>query len=304
MTRSNPPLGEGQEKGTFFAHLERQSVLPLIRQALQEDIPFGDVTTQAIVDPKVQGKALFVVKEDGVICGLSVVRWVFEVLDEAIVFSPKVRDGDEVLAGTVVVEVTGRLRALLMGERTALNFLQRLSGVSTLTRRFVQKTKPYGVRIADTRKTTPGWRLLEKYAVRCGGGVNHRFSLSDGVLIKDNHIRVAGSITEAVQRVRQKSHHLLRIGVEVEDISGLREALGCGVDAILLDNMAVERVREAVSIAREWSRRMGKPRPLLEVSGGITLDDVEAYAQTGVDIISVGALTHSAPALNISMELV
>jgi nicotinate-nucleotide pyrophosphorylase (carboxylating) len=199
--------------------------------------------------------------------------------------------------------VEGNLQALLTGERVALNFLQRLSGIATLTRQFVEKAAPYGVRIADTRKTTPTLRWLEKYAVRCGGGVNHRFSLSDGVLIKDNHIRAAGSLTEAVRRARQNAHHLLRLEVEAQSLEQVREALECGVDAILLDNFRPDELQEIVDIVRAWSEQMGQPRPILEVSGGVTLETVEAIAKTGVDIISVGALTHSAPALDISMEI-
>jgi nicotinate-nucleotide pyrophosphorylase (carboxylating) len=167
----------------------------------------------------------------------------------------------------------------------------------------VQKVAPYGVKIADTRKTTPLLRALEKYAVRCGGGVNHRFSLSDGILIKDNHIRAAGSIAEAVKRVRTRVHHLLRIEVEAHSLDQVREALECEVDAILLDNFNIDEIRQAVQIVQDWSKRTGRPKPLIEVSGGVTLDNVEAIAQTGVDLISVGALTHSAPALDISMEI-
>lgn len=275
----------------------------VVEQALQEDMPFGDVTTDAIVPADAHGQANIIAKADGVICGLTVAQRVFEALDEKVKFDRLVNDGDEMTVGTVIAEVRGSLRGLLMGERTALNFLQRLSGIATLTRKFVERVAPYGVRIADTRKTTPNLRALEKYAVRCGGGVNHRFSLSDGVLIKDNHIRAAGSITEAVWRVRQKAHHLLRIEVETQSLEQVREALECSVDAILLDNMDLGMLREAVEMAQAWSEQMGQPRPLLEASGGITLDNVEAIAQTGVDLISVGALIHSAPALDISMEV-
>jgi nicotinate-nucleotide pyrophosphorylase (carboxylating) len=275
----------------------------LVRQALQEDVPFGDMTTQAIVPPTVRGVGIFVAKSSGVICGLPIAQRTFTLLDETVQFRPRCNDGDIVMAGSVIAEVEGKLQALLTGERVALNFLQRLSGIATLTRQFVEKVAPYGVRIADTRKTTPTLRWLEKYAVRCGGGINHRFSLSDGVLIKDNHIRAAGSLTEAVHRVRQNAHHLLRIEVEVQNLEQVREALECGVDALLLDNFRLEELQEAVDLVRAWSEQMGQPRPILEVSGGVTLESVEAIAQMGVDIISVGALTHSAPALDISMEI-
>lgn len=275
----------------------------LILWALREDAPLGDITTEAIVPENAQGSAVMVAKQEGVICGLPIAAKVFAMLDSDAVLKAKVGEGERVEANKVIAEVKGKLRALLAGERTALNFVQRLSGIATLTRQFVDKVAPYGVKIADTRKTTPLHRALEKYAVRCGGGVNHRFSLSDGVLIKDNHIRAAGSLTEAVNRVRASVHHLLRIEVEAHNLAQVQEALECDVDAILMDNFSLDEIREAVRIVREWSQRTGKRRPLLEVSGGVNLENVEAIAQTGVDIISVGALTHSAPALDISLEI-
>ncbi|GBC98906.1 putative nicotinate-nucleotide pyrophosphorylase [carboxylating] [bacterium HR17] len=283
--------------------LDAQWVRHLVERALSEDAPSGDVTTEAIVHADDQGVGILIAKSDGVICGLAIAQMVFTALDSDARFTARVADGDRVAAGMTIAQVQGRLRALLTGERTALNFLQRLSGIATLTRRFVDKVAPYGVRIADTRKTTPTLRLLEKYAVRCGGGVNHRFGLSDGVLIKDNHIRVAGSLTEAVRRVRSSVHHLLRIEVEAQSVDQVREALACNVDAILLDNLGVDEVQEAVEIVRAWSEQMHQPRPLLEVSGGVSLETVEAFARTGVDLISVGALTHSASALDISLEV-
>ncbi len=275
----------------------------LILRALREDAPIGDITTEAIVPENAQGRAVMVAKQEGVICGLPIAAKVFSALDSGAVLEAKVREGEWVEAGKVIAEVRGKLKAILTGERTALNFVQRLSGIATLTRQFVKKVEPYGVKIADTRKTTPLHRALEKYAVRCGGGINHRFSLSDGVLIKDNHIRVAGSIAEAINRIRARAHHLLRIEVEAHDLSQVQEALECEVDAILMDNFSLDEIREAVRIVQEWSQRTGKKRPLLEVSGGVSLENVETIAQTGVDIISVGALTHSAPALDISLEI-
>ncbi len=275
----------------------------LILQALREDAPFGDITTEAIVPEDEKGRAIMVVKQEGVVCGLPIAAKVFSLLDSESVLEAKAKEGEWVDAGKVIAEVKGRLKGLLIGERTALNFVQRLSGIATLTKQFVDKVAPYRVRIADTRKTTPLLRALEKYAVRCGGGVNHRFSLSDGILIKDNHIRVAGSLTEAVGRVRLRTHHLLRIEVEAHNLEQVQEALDCDVDAILLDNFGLDEIREAVRIVHDWSQRTEKQRPLLEVSGGINLENVEAIAQTGVDIISVGTLTHSAPALDISMEI-
>lgn len=275
----------------------------LIFRALNEDAPFGDITTEAIIPENAQGSAIMVAKQEGVICGLRIAAKVFALLDSETTLEEKVGEGEKVGAGKVIAEVKGKLKAILIGERTALNFVQRLSGIATLTSKFVDKVAPYGVKIADTRKTTPLYRALEKYAVRCGGGVNHRFSLSDGVLIKDNHIRAAGSLTEAVRRVRARVHHLLRIEVEAQSLAQVEEALECNVDAILLDNFSLDEIRKAVQIVREWSQRTGKPRPLLEVSGGIDLENVEAVAQTGIDIISVGALTHSAKALDISLEI-
>ncbi len=275
----------------------------LILWALREDAPLGDITTEAIVPEDAQGSAVMVAKQEGVICGLPIAAKVFSLLDPSAMLEAKVEEGEWVDAGKVIAEVKGKLKALLIGERTALNFVQRLSGIATLTRQFVNKVAPYGVKIADTRKTTPLHRALEKYAVRCGGGIKHRYSLSDGVLIKDNHVRVAGSLAEAVSRVRARAHHLLRIEVEAHNLAQVKEALECDVDAILLDNFSLDEIREAVRLAQEWSQRTGKQRPLLEVSGGINLENVEAIAQTGIDIISVGALTHSAPALDISLEI-
>ncbi len=275
----------------------------LIAKALREDAPFGDITTEAIVSEKEKGSAVIVAKQEGVICGLPIAAKVFALLDEQSKVDMFAEDGDWVEAGKIVARVEGNLKALLMGERTALNFLQHLSGIATLTREFVEKVEPYGVRIVDTRKTTPLLRSLEKYAVRCGGGFNHRFSLFDGVIVKDNHLRVAGSITEAIKRIKSKAHHLLRIEVEVQNLEQVREALECDVDAILMDNLSPDEVRELVKFVKEWCERKGIRRPLLEVSGGVNLQNVEAFAQTGVDLISVGALTHSPPALDISMEI-
>ncbi|MCS7263843.1 MAG: carboxylating nicotinate-nucleotide diphosphorylase [Armatimonadetes bacterium] len=280
-----------------------QSLDELIFQALQEDAPFGDITTEAIVSGNEEGSAVIVVKQDGVICGLKIAEKVFKALDPNSLTETFADEGDWVNALRTVAKVRGKLKAILMGERTALNFLQRLSGIATLTKKFVEKASPYQVRIVDTRKTTPLLRILEKYAVRCGGGFNHRFSLSDGVLIKDNHIRVAKSVTEAVRRVRSKVHHLLRIEVETQNLEQVQEALECDVDAILLDNFDVDEIRRAVQLVKEWCERKGKRKPLLEVSGNVNLQNVEEIAQTGVDIISVGSITHSAPSLDISMEI-
>ncbi|NOX44170.1 MAG: carboxylating nicotinate-nucleotide diphosphorylase [Caldiserica bacterium] len=268
---------------------------PLIERALREDIGPGDVTTDATIPPEARGRGAIVAKAHGIICGLPVAAAVFRAVDGGISLSPRARDGEPVQPGDVVAEVEGPLRGILTAERTALNFLARLSGIATLTSRFVEAAAPYRAVILDTRKTTPGWRYLEKYAVRCGGGRNHRMGLYDMVLIKDNHIAACGSIAEAVRRVRAAGV-TLPVEVEVRNLEELREALELGVDRILLDNFRVEEIAEAVRIAAG--------RVPLEASGGVRLENVAEIAATGVDYISVGALTHSAPALDLSLELV
>lgn len=262
---------------------------------LAEDVGHGDVTTLATVPAECRASGELVVKSDGVVAGLSAAGMVFDLLDPTVVWTPTRVDGDRVAAGEVVVTVTGPARGILTGERLALNLLQRLSGVASLTRRFVDAVAGSGVAILDTRKTTPGLRALEKAAVRAGGGRNHRFGLSDGVLIKDNHLIAAGGIGPAVAAARQAVAHTLKIEVEVDDLDQLEQAIAAGADAVLLDNMPPEVLRQAVERAagRVW----------LEASGGITLDTVAAVAATGVNAISVGALTHSAPALDIGLDL-
>lgn len=279
------------------AHL---ALRDLITRLLEEDIGHGDITTLAIVPPQAQGHGRFLAKEALVLAGLDVALAVFHAVDDTIRLHPAAHDGAQLAAGSVIAEVHGPARALLTAERVALNLLQRLSGVATATRRYVEAVQHTGARIIDTRKTTPGLRWLEKYAVRVGGGHNHRFGLGDGVLIKDNHIAIAGGIAAAIGLARQAVSHLQRIEVEVENLSQLREALAAGADAILLDNMTPEQTREAVHLVREAP---GGDRILLESSGGITLHTVRQYAEAGVDLISVGALTHSAPAVDISLEL-
>jgi nicotinate-nucleotide pyrophosphorylase (carboxylating) len=271
------------------------SVLRLIEIALSEDIGPGDVTTDSLVDPEREGKGVITAKENLVIAGLDVARQVFSVLEPTVRFSPFFRDGDAVGVGRPVLTVEGKLHTLLKGERTSLNFLQRLSGIATQTRAFVESLGGETARLVDTRKTTPGWRELEKYAVRVGGGRNHRMGLYDGVLIKDNHILVSGGIRNAVEAVRKKVHHLLRVEVEVSDIAGVHEALSAGADVIMLDNMNLEQIREAVAA-------IGK-RALVEVSGGLTRKDLAGLSRIGVDLISSGALTHSARAVDLSMRI-
>ena len=262
--------------------------------ALAEDIGAGDVTTEATVPEDAVGTGELLLKETGVVCGLRAAESTFRALDPEIRFEALASDGDEVAhAPATVARVTGSERAILTGERVALNFLGRLSGIATLTRRYVDAIEGTGAAVLDTRKTTPGLRALEKHAVACGGGRNHRFGLDDAVLIKDNHLRAAGSVADAVRLVGVTTD--LPIEVECETLAQVGEALELGVDAILLDNMTLDELREAVSLTAGRAR--------LEASGGVNLDTIRAIAETGVDEISVGALTHSARSLDVSLEL-
>ena len=267
----------------------------LIRSALDEDIGSGDITTSCIVPPGAVGKGCITAQEPLVLAGISVARGVFITVKGDLELTLLFEDGNRAMPGARILEVSGDLAAILMAERTALNFLQRLSGIATLTRAFVDKVATSSARILDTRKTTPGWRLLEKAAVRAGGGHNHRFGLYDGILIKDNHIIAAGGIRQAVMAARACESSSLKVQVEVETLEQLAEAIAAGTDAVLLDNMDVETLAEAVK------RAGGKI--LLEASGGVTLENVGQVAATGVELISVGALTHSARAVDMSMEI-
>jgi len=267
----------------------------IIENALDEDIGPGDITTSAIVDPGLKGEARLLAKEELVLAGMEIFSRVFSILDPGITVESQFHDGDMVRNGAWIALLKGSMRGILIGERTALNFLQHLSGIATLTRKYVEKTYPATVRVIDTRKTTPGLRILEKYAVRIGGGANHRFGLFDGILIKDNHIATAGSISKAVERLKPRVPHTLRIEIEVTDIKGLEEAINAGADAVLLDNMSLEEMSSAVSIAGG--------RVILEASGGVTLESIGEIAKTGVDLISVGAITHSARSVDISLEV-
>ncbi|QNU66969.1 carboxylating nicotinate-nucleotide diphosphorylase [Ruminiclostridium herbifermentans] len=275
--------------------LDKLYIHDTIMNALKEDMPLGDITTDNIIDEEEVSKAEFLAKQDAVIAGLDIAKYVFEILDSNIVFKALVKDGDKVKKGDIIAEVRGSTRALLKGERTALNFLQRLSAIATMTDRYVIKVQGLPVKIADTRKTTPGLRLLEKYAVSVGGGSNHRFSLSDGVLIKDNHIAAAGGIKNAVERVRESIPHTVKIEVEVESMEEVQEALDCKADIIMLDNMSTEQMTEAV--------RLIDKRALVEASGNMTEETIYDVALTGVDIISIGKLTHSANSIDISMNI-
>jgi len=269
--------------------------VPIIRQAVAEDIGEGDITTLSIVPPELTLKGRFIAKQAGVVAGLEVARLTFGLIDERVNFSARVKDGSRVAKGQVMATVEGPGQALLSGERVALNFLQRMSGIASLTFRFVEAVAGTPAIILDTRKTAPGLRLLDKWAVRLGGGQNHRTGLYDMVLIKENHITAAGSISEAVARVRAGDPQKRAIEVEVKNLAELEEALALNLDRILLDNMSPAEMAEAVRIAAG--------RTPLEASGNVDLESVAAVAATGVDYISVGKLTHSAAALDISLLL-
>lgn len=268
----------------------------LLKRALEEDLGQGDITTAATVTPGQPGRARISVKDERIVfCGGMLVEPIFAMAGAEPKIAALASEGQELSRGERAVEVAGRLAGLLIGERTALNFLQLMSGIATLTRQFVNAVAGTRARIVDTRKTHPGLRAVEKYAVRAGGGFNHRFGLDSGVLIKENHIVAAGSISGALERARHLAPHTLRIEVECETLDQVEEALKAGASVILLDNMSLDDIRRARGIAGE--------RVILEVSGGVTLGTVRAIAETGVDLISVGALTHSARAVDLSMRI-
>ncbi len=277
--------------------LNQSLVREVVRRALEEDIGTGDLTSRALfADERRTARAVIVAKEEGILAGLPVAEFAFRELDARLAWKSKKSDGDPVRRGEIVVELRGRLEAILMAERVALNFLQRMSGIATLTRRFVERTRGYRTKILDTRKTAPGLRILDKYSVRAGGGSNHRFGLFDGVLLKDNHIRVASGVGEAVRRGRLHAPPGIQVEVEVTTLAEVNEALAAGADILLLDNMTAKTMKEAV-------RRVGH-RAIVEASGGIRLENLREVAATGVDWISVGALTHSVRALDLSLEVV
>ncbi len=282
-------------KATPRLELPALLVDQVVRAALAEDLGLaGDITTDPIIQADAQGEAAIVARQAGVVAGLDLVEAAFKMLDPKAVVTRMVDDGGKVAAGDTIASIEARTRALLTGERTALNFLGRLSGIATLTSAYVAKVEGTGARIACTRKTTPGLRALEKYAVRCGGGVNHRFGLYDAVLVKDNHIAAAGGLGAALERLRPRAGHVVKIEVEVDTLQQLEEALSFPIDAVLLDNMDVETLEKAVGLA--------KGKVLTEASGGVNLETVAGIAATGVDLISVGALTHSPRNLDSSLE--
>jgi nicotinate-nucleotide pyrophosphorylase (carboxylating) len=285
----------------MFTPTETIACRRLVELALQEDVGGGDLTSQAVIPEALEGRGVFVVRAPGVLAGLPAAALVFATLDPRVRFESLLSDGQVVQPGSRLATVAGPMRSILSGERTALNFLQHLSGIATQTRRYVDAVAGLKCQVLDTRKTLPGWRLLEKYAVRCGGGHNLRMGLFDGVLIKDNHLAALGlgkkEIRTAIDAARRLHGPAVPIEVEVDNLAELDEALRCGPDIVLLDNMPPELMREAVR-----RRDAVAPRVLLEASGGVTLATVRAIAESGVDRVSVGALTHSAPALDIALD--
>jgi len=285
------PESKHQMDGACYAELER-----LLESALREDLDdLGDITTQVTIPEKI-AKAVVIAKSDGVVCGLNAMRLTYARLDRNVIVHFLREDGDKVARGDKVVEITGSAESLLTGERVALNFLQRLSGIATLTNKFVEQLAGTQTKLLDTRKTTPGWRNLEKYAVRCGGGNNHRFGLYDMFLIKENHLAAAGGIELAVKRCREYVVNLecnLLIEVETRNLDEVTQALDAGADRIMLDNMTLDQIKAAVEFV--------KHRIHLEASGNVTLQNIAQIAATGVDFISTGAITHSAPAMDFSM---
>jgi nicotinate-nucleotide pyrophosphorylase (carboxylating) len=275
--------------------LQFEKVDRIIKLALEEDISSYDVTTENVFDKKDTSVATITAKEDGIIAGLEVFKRVFYILDNSISFKEYFKDGDFVKDKDLIIEISGNTINLLKAERTALNILQRLSGIASTARKFCDKVKDYDVKITDTRKTTPGLRHLEKYAVLTGGAYNHRYNLSDGVMIKDNHIKACGSIKNAVEKIRLKIPHTIKIEVETENIEDVKEAIESKADIIMLDNMSLKNMKEAVDYIDN--------KALVEASGNVNLETVKDIAKTGVDIISVGSLTHSVKSMDISMRI-
>jgi len=275
--------------------LQKRIIRRLIQSAIEEDVGSGDITTSAVLTGNETGRAQAIARGDMVAAGMDVFKEVFVSYDGDIRFRDNVEDGALVKSGDILTEISGKLGSILTAERVALNFLQRLCGIATLTRRYVDEVGGTGAKILDTRKTTPCLRMLEKYAVAIGGGVNHRFGLYDGILIKDNHIDAAGGISAAVDRISRGAPHALKVEVEVKNLREVEEALSAGVDIIMLDNMGSGEMKEAVSLI--------SGRTLIEASGNVTLSSVREIAETGVDLISVGALTHSPPASDISLRV-
>jgi len=286
--------------------LDLEKVRAVVRVALKEDVGKEDITTNLIIPKGKKAKGIIrTAKEKGIIAGLPVAELVLKTVNKKVKFKAKVKEGERVKKGQIIAEISGDARSILIVERPALNFLQRLSGIATLTNRFVEKVKSHKVKIFDTRKTTPGLRYLEKYAVRCGGGYNHRMGLWDMVLIKDNHLRLQASglrLQALVKKLRKRIPKRMEMEVEAKNLREVREALKARVDIIMLDNMDLKTMRKAVKLCR-GSQVAGRRSPIIEASGGITLRNVTKIARTGVNRISIGALTHSAQALDISLDI-
>lgn len=298
-------MNKGRHKGTKAqsnkvtkVQRDKATVDSVLRNALNEDIGSGDITTSAIVPERDISEAVIIAKENFILAGISFAERTFKLVSREVKFKANKRDGSRIRKGTVIAEIKGDTRSLLMAERTALNLLQRLSGIATLTSRFVERVAGLPIKILDTRKTTPGLRFFEKYAVKMGGGCNHRYGLFDGILIKDNHISAAGGVKKAVKLARLRVDKSFKIEIEARSIKEVKEALSAGADIIMLDNMSVDEMTKAVKIIRSH-----KADVVIEASGNVDLENVRAVAETGVDMISVGALTHSAPAADISMKI-
>ncbi len=294
------------------ATLDIDKISDIVQSAIQEDIGKGDITSEIFIPRGSESEGTFIAKEDGIVAGLPVARYVFSQIDKNLVFTSNIEDGSRINKDSTIANVKGSTLSILSAERLVLNFLQRLSGIATLTNRFIEKVKGHKIQIMDTRKTTPAWRYLERYAVRAGGGTNHRMGLYDQILIKDNHLKIMrvgreknGSFTELIKKARNQIDNGVLIEVEIEDIIHVEDALDASVDIIMFDNMRPTEINTALDMIKEYERKHKIPKAVLtEVSGNITLENISAYAQTGVDRISVGAITHSAKSLDISLEIV
>ncbi len=292
--------------------LDLEKIRDIVQLAIKEDIGDGDITSKIFIPDGSETKGMLIAKEAGIVAGLPVAGYVLSQIDENLIFTTNIKDGSRVKKGTIIGSVKGLTLSLLSAERLVLNFLQRLSGIATATNRFAEKIKGYGTQIMDTRKTAPGWRYLEKYAVRVGGGINHRMGLYDQILIKDNHLKTMGSekengaISRLVRTAREQIENGMLIEIEVEDLCQIKDVVDAGVDIILFDNMEPSKIREAVDIVKEIEKNQdaGTGKAILtEASGNITIENVEEYADAGVDRISVGAITHSARVLDISFDI-
>jgi nicotinate-nucleotide pyrophosphorylase (carboxylating) len=292
--------------------LDLEKIRDIVQLAIKEDIGDGDITSKIFIPDGSETKGMLIAKEAGIVAGLPVAGYVLSQIDENLIFTSNIEDGSRVKKGTIIGSVKGLTLSLLSAERLVLNFLQRLSGIATATNRFAEKIKGYGTQIMDTRKTAPGWRYLEKYAVRVGGGINHRMGLYDQILIKDNHLKTMGSekengaISRLVRTAREQIENGMLIEIEVEDLCQIKDVVDAGVDIILFDNMEPSKIREAVDIVKEIEKNQdaGTGKAILtEASGNITIENVEEYADAGVDRISVGAITHSARVLDISFDI-